>query len=467
MITSGRNFRMHRDHVAQDGVVAPDAQRLVGRLGVAEVARAREPLLGAVDRPRGQQLLGADEPEQRRLLGADQVLPALAARQRQVAGAHQLVVGQPGQKARVLVVGVGGDVEHVADDAEAIDGAHQLAADGCCRVGREPGAAISVTASNRRVPYARDALCRTLSCKTDAALFVFRVRRKWPGSQPAVAFGVRRSRGAQARGGARGGADAVGGACRPSSRRSRRRCPKARRGSARSRRWRGRAPRRSLTGQQVGLFLGPLYTIYKAATAVSLAEALAVETGTPVVPVFWMATEDHDFAEIDHCTIARGAETRRSGCACRPTGASMRASRWPRRGSAPTSPPRSRRCARRSPGGPPAPRSRRCSPSTTGRARASPTPSPACSARSSPTRGCSCSTRVRPAWPRWRHRCIDKALPHAGEIAARLGARDAALAEAGFDAQVHVRPDAALVFAHDERGARQLVRVDEAAARAA
>ncbi|HEX9102398.1 MAG TPA: bacillithiol biosynthesis BshC, partial [Polyangia bacterium] len=51
-----------------------------------------------------------------------------------------------------------------------------------------------------------------------------------------------------------------------------------------------------LTGQQVGLFLGPLYTIYKAATAVALAEALAIETGTPCVPIFWMATEDHDFA---------------------------------------------------------------------------------------------------------------------------------------------------------------------------
>ena len=62
-----------------------------------------------------------------------------------------------------------------------------------------------------------------------------------------------------------------------------------------------------VTGQQVGLFLGPLYTIYKAATAIVLAEALAVEIGTPVVPIFWMATEDHDFAEIDHCSIARAA----------------------------------------------------------------------------------------------------------------------------------------------------------------
>jgi uncharacterized protein YllA (UPF0747 family) len=64
--------------------------------------------------------------------------------------------------------------------------------------------------------------------------------------------------------------------------------------------------------------------------------------------------------------------------------------------------------------------------------------------------------------PAYRH-----ALLHAGAIADRLVARDAALAAAGFDAQVHVRSDAALVFAHDERGARQLVRLEDAPARAA
>src|SRR5579871_4127983 len=57
-----------------------------------------------------------------------------------------------------------------------------------------------------------------------------------------------------------------------------------------------------VTGQQVGLFSGPAYTIYKALTAVRLAEALTAR-GTPAVPLFWLATEDHDFAEASHAWI--------------------------------------------------------------------------------------------------------------------------------------------------------------------
>lgn len=53
-----------------------------------------------------------------------------------------------------------------------------------------------------------------------------------------------------------------------------------------------------VTGQQVGLFLGPLYTVYKAASAIRVARALAEESGLPVVPVFWLQTEDHDLPEI-------------------------------------------------------------------------------------------------------------------------------------------------------------------------
>lgn len=52
-----------------------------------------------------------------------------------------------------------------------------------------------------------------------------------------------------------------------------------------------------ITGQQAGLFTGPLYTIYKALSAVKLARELT-EKGIKAVPVFWAATEDHDFEEV-------------------------------------------------------------------------------------------------------------------------------------------------------------------------
>jgi bacillithiol synthase len=52
-----------------------------------------------------------------------------------------------------------------------------------------------------------------------------------------------------------------------------------------------------VSGQQAGLFTGPLYTIYKALSAVKLAGCLR-QRGTKAVPVFWIAAEDHDFAEV-------------------------------------------------------------------------------------------------------------------------------------------------------------------------
>lgn len=57
-----------------------------------------------------------------------------------------------------------------------------------------------------------------------------------------------------------------------------------------------------VTGQQVGLFSGPAYTIFKALTAVKLAKHLTGQ-GIAAVPVFWLATEDHDLAEVDHAWV--------------------------------------------------------------------------------------------------------------------------------------------------------------------
>lgn len=54
------------------------------------------------------------------------------------------------------------------------------------------------------------------------------------------------------------------------------------------------------TGQQTGLFTGPLYMIHKILSAIRLAEALEAELGVLVLPVFWAASEDHDFAEVNH-----------------------------------------------------------------------------------------------------------------------------------------------------------------------
>ena len=63
-----------------------------------------------------------------------------------------------------------------------------------------------------------------------------------------------------------------------------------------------------VTGQQVGLFTGPLYTPYKTITALALTRRLAEETGRPVVPVFWVEGEDHNFEEVAGVRLLRRNE---------------------------------------------------------------------------------------------------------------------------------------------------------------
>ena len=58
-----------------------------------------------------------------------------------------------------------------------------------------------------------------------------------------------------------------------------------------------------VTGQQVVLLGGPLLTLLKAATAVARAKQATAETGIEHVPIFWLATEDHDYEEVDQVSL--------------------------------------------------------------------------------------------------------------------------------------------------------------------
>jgi hypothetical protein len=60
------------------------------------------------------------------------------------------------------------------------------------------------------------------------------------------------------------------------------------------------------TGQQPGLFTGPLYTVHKALSTAALARVLERQWRRPVVPVFWAAGDDHDFAEASQAAWLDG-----------------------------------------------------------------------------------------------------------------------------------------------------------------
>ena len=63
------------------------------------------------------------------------------------------------------------------------------------------------------------------------------------------------------------------------------------------------ATRVVITGQQAGLFGGPLFTLLKAITTMKLAKQVEREHRVPVVPVFWIDAEDHDWPEVSGCTV--------------------------------------------------------------------------------------------------------------------------------------------------------------------
>jgi bacillithiol biosynthesis cysteine-adding enzyme BshC len=58
-----------------------------------------------------------------------------------------------------------------------------------------------------------------------------------------------------------------------------------------------------VTGQQAGLFGGPLFTLLKALTALKLAERVSGEHNVPATAVFWIDAEDHDWNEVRSCTV--------------------------------------------------------------------------------------------------------------------------------------------------------------------
>jgi bacillithiol biosynthesis cysteine-adding enzyme BshC len=58
-----------------------------------------------------------------------------------------------------------------------------------------------------------------------------------------------------------------------------------------------------VSGQQAGLFGGPLFTLLKALTAIKLAEQVSRDHGVPAVAIFWIDAEDHDWEEVRSCTV--------------------------------------------------------------------------------------------------------------------------------------------------------------------
>ncbi|WP_282138033.1 bacillithiol biosynthesis cysteine-adding enzyme BshC [Rossellomorea aquimaris] len=68
-----------------------------------------------------------------------------------------------------------------------------------------------------------------------------------------------------------------------------------------------------IAGQQAGLMTGPLYTIHKIISVIQLARQQEAELKHPVVPVFWIAGEDHDYQEVNHLYVEKGSKLEKVG----------------------------------------------------------------------------------------------------------------------------------------------------------
>ncbi|WP_175988816.1 bacillithiol biosynthesis cysteine-adding enzyme BshC [Bacillus sp. Marseille-Q1617] len=68
-----------------------------------------------------------------------------------------------------------------------------------------------------------------------------------------------------------------------------------------------------VAGQQAGLLTGPLYTIHKIISIIKLAQQQEETLNHPVVPVFWIAGEDHDYQEVNHIYLEKGSKIEKAG----------------------------------------------------------------------------------------------------------------------------------------------------------
>ena len=193
-----------------------------------------------------------------------------------------------------------------------------------------------------------------------------------------------------------------------------------------------------VTGQQVGLFSGPAYTVYKVLHAVRLAAWLS-ENGVPAVPVFWLATEDHDFAEVNHVWVFNGEH--------RPAKLEMRrtAGAQPVGGVTLVAPPvRELRAALHG-----LPFGEEVADLVEETYRAGSTMGKAFSELLRRLLARFDVLQLDPMLPEFRELAapaLRAAVEHAPELTERVLERNAALASAGYHAQVHIEPHTSFVF---------------------